>query len=95
MPVTYFRVRWPDQTDATYYSPSSVVTDYFVEAQDYPLDAFMTQVRLALGAASERVRAKYGYACSAAMDQLEVIERVAGQWQDDPAASVRLVGFGR
>lgn len=95
MPVIYFRVRWPDQTESNCYSPSSVVTDYFAEGQDYPLDEFMKRARLALSEASERVRAKYGYACTAAMAELEAMESTAQRWQADPGASVRLIGFGR
>jgi len=95
MPVTHFRVRWPDQSEATCYSPSSVVTEYFVAGQDYPLEEFLLRSRQALGSASERVRAKYGYACSAAMDQLEQIERTAARFGAQPHAVVRMLGFGR
>ncbi|CAG2139502.1 hypothetical protein D3C87_980740 [compost metagenome] len=93
MPVTYFRVRWPDLTESNCYSPSSVVTDYFDAGQDYPLDEFMRRARLALSEASERVRAKYGYACTAAMAELEAMESTARRWQAAPGASVRLIGF--
>ncbi|AJG24161.1 MSMEG_0570 family nitrogen starvation response protein [Cupriavidus basilensis] len=95
MPVTHFRIRWPDQSEATCYSPSSVVTEFFVPGQDYTLDAFLAIARQALGSASERVRAKYGYACSSAMDQLEQIETTAARFCAQPHATVRVLGFGR
>ncbi|WP_059411721.1 MSMEG_0570 family nitrogen starvation response protein [Cupriavidus basilensis] len=95
MPVTHFRVQWPDNSQATCYSPSSVVTEYFAAGQDYPLEDFLARARQALGSASERVRAKYGYACSSAMDQLEQIENTAARWSAQPDATVRVLGFGR
>ncbi|MDF3831624.1 MSMEG_0570 family nitrogen starvation response protein [Cupriavidus basilensis] len=95
MPVTHFRVRWPDQSEATCYSPSSVVSEFFVAGQDYALEEFLVRARQALGSASERVRARYGYACSSAMDQLEQIESTAARFGAQPDATVRVLGFGR
>ncbi|MGO4154141.1 MSMEG_0570 family nitrogen starvation response protein [Cupriavidus sp. YAF13] len=95
MPVTHFRIRWPDLSEATCYSPSSVVTEFFVPGQDYTLAEFLAIARQALGSASERVRAKYGYACSSAMDQLEQIETTAARFCAQPDAMVRVLGFGR
>jgi uncharacterized repeat protein (TIGR04042 family) len=77
MPVTHFRVRWPDGAEANCYSPSSVIKDFFVPGERYSHDQFVERSREALQIASERVRQKYGYACSAAMDQLAQIERDA------------------
>lgn len=56
------------------YSPSSIVAEYFKAGQSYPLDEFQTMARIALERASDRVARKYGYACTAAMAQLDRIE---------------------
>ncbi|PLZ03815.1 hypothetical protein CY652_02210 [Burkholderia sp. WAC0059] len=93
MPVTHFRVRWPDGEEADCYSPSSVVTGFFTPGEAYALADFVARSREALGLASERVRAKYGYACSAAMDQLAQIEDRAGRFGDVPEAAVTVIGF--
>ncbi len=77
MPVTHFSLRWPDARETRCYSPSSVVADYLQPGKSYPLTEFMPLVREALGTASERVRMKYGFACSQAMDQLAEIEAIA------------------
>lgn len=95
MPVTHFRIRWPDNSEAVCYSPSSIVTEHFESGKAYPLDEFMRLAGLALGQASERVEAKYGYFCSSAMDQLEIIEATAARFQGQPSATVLFVGFGR
>ncbi|MBB3259087.1 putative repeat protein (TIGR04042 family) [Paraburkholderia bannensis] len=76
MPVTHFVVRWPDGEEERCYSPSSIVREY-LRPGDYPLDVFLDRTRDALAAASERVREKFGYACSSALDQWAAIERRA------------------
>lgn len=95
MPVTYFRIVWPDHTEATCYSPSTIVEQHFAADTVYPLDDFLARARTALGAASERVRQRYGYACSSALDQLAQIESTAARFAAQPDATVRFVGFGR
>ena len=94
MPVTHFRVRWPDQSEEACYSPSSVVLDYFVAGKEYEINEFLERAREALGKASDRVRAKYGYACSSAMDQLELIEAAAAKFAGLREARVVFIGFG-
>lgn len=93
MPVTHFRLQWPDDSIAVCYSPSSIVRDYFTAGQEYPLDDFLTRARQALGNASDRVKAKYGYFCSSATDQLAVIEAMAERFGDRPDAKVRFLDF--
>ena len=79
MPEMHFTLRWPDGADMRCYSPSLVVREYLQVGRSYPLVEFMERSRTMLNIGSERVRAKYGYACSAAMDQLrEIEERAAG-----------------
>jgi uncharacterized repeat protein (TIGR04042 family) len=51
----------------------------------------MQAVRTALHMASERVRAKFGFACSMALDQLAAIEEIAATFDD--SAEVEVLGF--
>ena len=93
MPVMHFRVRWPDASETRCYSPSLVVRDYLVPGTQYRLDEFLQRTREALGIASERVRAKYGFACSQAMDQLAEIEIIAARFGATADAQVTVVAF--
>lgn len=93
MPVMHFHVRWPDQSETRCYSPSLVVQDFLTPGQTYALPDFVARTREALGIASERVRAKFGFACSQAMDQLGEIEHIAARFADRPDAQVTVVGF--
>ena len=89
----HFHVVWPDNTQTRFYSPSLVVQDYLQVGQSYPLDDFLQRCRHALHIASERVRAKYGFACSQAMDQLADIEQLAAPFQTQADAQVLVTAF--
>lgn len=91
MPEMHFTVRWPDGDQTRCYSPSLVVRDYLQVGQTYPLADFMDRSRTLLNIASERVRAKFGYACSAAMDQLAELESRAAGFT--PAQSITVTEF--
>jgi len=93
MPVMHFHVRWPDASETRCYSPSLVVRDFLVPGERYDLNDFLLRTREALGIASERVRAKYGFACSQAMDQLAEIEGIAARFGSTPDAKVTVVAF--
>lgn len=77
MPAMHFLVRWPDGDQMRCYSPSQIVRDFLDVGRVYPLPDFIDRSRRMLTIASERVRAKYGFACSAALDQLAAIEERA------------------
>jgi uncharacterized repeat protein (TIGR04042 family) len=77
MPEMQFAVRWPDGTEASYYSPSLVMHDFLDAGSAYPVDEFVRRATEALDLASERVRAKYGFACTSAMHTQESIALAA------------------
>ena len=74
MPAVNFNVQWPDGEQVTYYSPSTVIHQYFQQGAKIPLKDFLTQVDAALSAASERVFERYGYYCSSASAEQEKIQ---------------------
>lgn len=93
MPEMHFTVRWPNGQTSTCYSPSLIVQDFLTPGQDYPLDDFLSRVREALEIASERVRAKYGFACSRAMDQWAEIHQTATPYAAKAGARVKVESF--
>ena len=80
MPAMHFHLRWPDQRETRCYSPSLAIKDHFTAGSRYPLPEFMREVRSALNTASDRVRVKFGFACSMALDQLAQIETIAAHF---------------
>jgi len=93
MPEMHFTVRWPDGCEHTCYSPSLIVQEYLTPGQRYALPDFLQRTHTALSIASERVRAKYGFACSRAMDQWSAIAIHAEAFEAWPDAQVDVLGF--
>jgi uncharacterized repeat protein (TIGR04042 family) len=65
-----------------------VVREYLEVGRSYPLPDFMERSRTMLNIGSERVRAKYGFACSAAMDQLRALEERAEGYTPEQKVTV-------
>ncbi|HEY2736315.1 MAG TPA: MSMEG_0570 family nitrogen starvation response protein [Polyangiales bacterium] len=94
MPERYFDVRWPDGKKDSYYSPSTAILDHLTAGESYPLADFVARARVALHAASERVRAKFGYSCSSALDTLRQIEDTAEAYRADGVVSIERIRGG-
>jgi uncharacterized repeat protein (TIGR04042 family) len=93
MPEMRFDIRWPDGTQESCYSPSLIIKDYFSPGKAYPVVDFLSRSRAALAIASERVRAKFGFACSSAAAQLARIEAGCARFSSRPGATVRVESF--
>ncbi len=91
MPEMHFTIEWPDGTRARCYSPSTIVREHLAAGRRYPVSELVARSRAMLNAASERVRQRYGYTCSAAMDQLHAIESDAARFA--PEAEVLVVAL--
>jgi uncharacterized repeat protein (TIGR04042 family) len=83
MPEVHFTVQLPDGAKRHCYSPSTVVKKYFAPGEQMPVTEFLDRSRQALSEASERVRQRYGFACTSAMAQLAEIEQFS---RGQPAA---------
>ena len=91
MPAIYFDIALPGGEELRCYSPSLIVTELLTAGAHYPVFEFMARSRAALEIASERVRVKYGFTCSAALDTLGELERKLSAL--GPEASVSVLGF--
>lgn len=88
MPEMTVRVRWPDGRVADCYSPSLVMHDHLQPGTTYRVDEFTRRSATALTEASERVRAKHGFACTASAASLERIEATAAGFGDSDLVEV-------
>ena len=93
MPEMRFVIRWPDGRQESCYSPSLVIRDFLREGESYPVPDFLQRSREALQIASDRVKAKYGHACSLALGQLARIEATAAQFVGQEDARVACETF--
>jgi uncharacterized repeat protein (TIGR04042 family) len=92
MPEMTFTVRWPDGTQQQCYSPSLVMHDFLEPGVDYALGDFVSRSTTALTIASDRVRAKFGFACTSAAAQIEDIEAAARQMPDGHVTILTMSG---
>lgn len=93
MPEMRFTIAWPDGTLESCYSPSLVIKDYFVPGETLDLAEFVARSRTALAIASDRVKARYGFACSLAQGQIARIETTAARYTTQDDATVTVVAF--
>ncbi|MBZ5733667.1 MSMEG_0570 family nitrogen starvation response protein [Nocardioides sp. TRM66260-LWL] len=77
MPEMTMTVRWPDGRVQDCYSPSLVLHDHLAAGARYEVAEFVERTATALGIASERVRARYGFACTSAAATLDAVRSVA------------------
>ncbi len=80
MPEVDFLVRWPDGTEQHCVSPSRSIEAVLAPGARYPVDEFVRRSTDALALGSERVRAKYGFACTAAAAQADDLQRAAARF---------------
>ena len=93
MPELRFQIRWPDGAIEYCYSPSLVIRDHLAAGESYSVPEFLRRSRTALTIASDRVREKYGFACSRAMSQLARLESAAGHFDAGGADRVTVISF--
>ena len=94
MPEMHFSIEWPDGAQDNCYSPSYVIEEHLAVGEAYEILDFLKRVTLALQTASERVRSRYGFACSSALDQLAALEaKAATLTTDNRAGRVKVLSF--
>jgi uncharacterized repeat protein (TIGR04042 family) len=88
MPEMTVTVRWPDGRVTDCYSPSLVMHDHLTAGGTYRVDEFTHRATVALGEASERVRAKFGFHCTASAASLDRIVGTASSYAADDVVEV-------
>ncbi|MDN7123230.1 MSMEG_0570 family nitrogen starvation response protein [Nocardioides sp. ChNu-153] len=88
MPELTFTVRWPDGAVTDCWSPSLVVHDHLDAGASYTVREFRDRAAAALAEGSERVRARYGFACSASAASLERIDALVAAHAPDARVEV-------
>lgn len=83
MPEVTFCLRWPDGTEETCYSPSTVIREHLTPGVSYPLADFMDRALNGLDQAAQRVEAKCGFRCSSADAQAARIKSRASAYSPE------------
>jgi uncharacterized repeat protein (TIGR04042 family) len=93
MPEMIFHIAWPDGSAEQCYSPSLVIKEYLAIGETYAVADFLQRSRAALTIASDRVKGKYGFACSRAMGQLAKLESSARRFDATADGGVTVTSF--
>jgi uncharacterized repeat protein (TIGR04042 family) len=86
MPEVSFTLRWPDGIEQRCTSPSTVIHEHLMTGTSFTVGEFVERTAMAMDAASERVRARYGFTCTGAAEQQAAIARSAARY--DPHRDV-------
>ena len=90
MPEVRFQLEWPDGQSSTLYSPSTVILDYFRPGDSLSVSELEARGVEALRAASERVRARYGFACTRTDEEESLLRQWVSRYKSDD--TVRITG---
>ena len=90
MPDVCFQLEWPDGQSSTLYSPSTVILDYLRPGESLLVSELETRGVEALRAASERVRARYGFACTRTDEEESQLRQWVSRYSSDE--TVRVTG---
>lgn len=93
MPEKTFTVQWPDGEKEECYSPSSTIDRFLVAGASYTLQEFLQRATDGLNNASERVRQRYGFACSSAQDQLHRIQSKSKTFKESKDATIKIISI--
>ena len=90
MPEVRFQLEWPDGQSSTLYSPSTVILDYFRPGDSLSVSELEARGVEALRAASERVRARFGFACTRTDEEESLLRQWVSRYKSDD--TVRVTG---
>ena len=88
MPEVRFQLEWPDGKSSTLYSPSTVILDYFRPGDSMLVSELEARGVEALRAASERVRARYGFACTRTDEEESQLLQWVSRYSSDDTVRV-------
>ena len=88
MPEVLLTLQWPDGRTSELYSPSSVILKHLPPGTTLSVGELEQRGMKALHEASERVRARYGFACTRADEEREKLRRQVADYAADQPVTV-------
>ncbi len=80
MPEVRFTLRWPDGEETTCYSPSTIIGRYLSPGTTVTVEELLSRATAGFEHASRRVEERFGFRCTSASDQLDVIRGHASRF---------------
>jgi uncharacterized repeat protein (TIGR04042 family) len=88
VPEVLLTLQWPDGRTSELYSPSTVILEHLPPGTTLSVGELEQRAVEALRQASERVRARYGFACTRADEEREKLRRHAADYAADQPVTV-------
>jgi uncharacterized repeat protein (TIGR04042 family) len=88
MPEVWLDLEWPDGQQSRLYSPSTVVLQHLPPGSELSVAELREAGLRALAEASERVRARYGFACTRTDEEAAALRRLSAQYDDQERVRV-------
>ena len=89
MPEVHLTLEWPDGRTSELYSPSTVILEYLRPGESIPVDQLQGRGMEALRLASERVRARYGFACTRTDEERHRLQQWVKNYAADQIVHIR------
>ncbi len=83
MPEVVLQLEWPDGRQTNLYSPSTVMLQHLQPGERLSVADLQQRAERALGEASERVRARYGFACTRTDEERSKLRQIASAYTPD------------
>ena len=88
MPEVLLTMQWPDGSRSSLYSPSTVIHEHFKAGERLTVAEVKRRGSVALQQASERVRARYGFACTRTQEEESRLCGKAAEYDDGESVEV-------
>jgi uncharacterized repeat protein (TIGR04042 family) len=88
MPEVLLELEWPDGRRTRLYSPSTVILRHLPPGETLPVATLRSRALLALEEASERVRARYGFACTRTDEERVRLEATLAGYAPDALVTI-------
>jgi len=80
MPEVVLQLHWPDGEATRFYSPSTVIYDFFKPGDTLSIAELEQKGLAALHEASERVRKRYGFACTRTDEEAHKLKQMIAKY---------------
>ena len=88
MPEVILQLQWPDGRSSELYSPSTTILNHLQPGQTLSVAELQTRAMLGLEQASERVRARYGFACTHTNEEWRKLQTSAANYSPDQSVTI-------
>jgi uncharacterized repeat protein (TIGR04042 family) len=89
MPEVLLELHWPDGEASRFYSPSTIVYEFLKPGQTLTIAELEQRGLAALREASERVRARYGFACTRTDEEASKLQQRLARYGRTDRVEVR------